>query len=530
MYSVNKLCHSVLTPVLLILALMGLSGCGDDTKKPQRELTVLAGSELKDMAPSLQRLAEETGIHLNMEYIGTLDGIEQIIAGKQYDLAWFSHAKYLSMLPGIKEKIHSREKIMLSPVIIGIKEKKAREWGWFDNPDVRWSDIADKAAVGELAFGMTNPTASNSGFTALLGVAAAFSKTGTILSADEVDKQRLIDFFKGQKLTSGSSGWLAETYQRQQDTLDGLINYESVLMSMNDAGGLQEKLHLIYPREGIVTADYPMLLLNKDKLETFKTLTGWLKGKENQQWIMDNTRRRPVIPQVRPSSSFNSRMLIELPFPADRAAVETLLFTYLDEVQTISSPFFVLDISGSMAEENRLEDLRTALNNLTGLDTSLTGRFSRFRKREEVHFYPFNNRQYNLYSVTIDEEGSEGQAMQDLRTYFNVLKAGGGTAIYDTLIKTYRMAGEKKRIKPDRYYSIVLLTDGKNTNGADYAAFERFYHRLPEESKSIKTFAILFGNASNEEMNKLAALTGGRVFDGRSHSLAFVFKKIRGYQ
>ena len=55
-------------------------------------------------------------------------------------------------------------------------------------------------------------------------------------------------FFKGQTLTAGCSGFLADTYVRQQDTLDGIINYESVLMSLNAGGKLHEPLALDLPQ------------------------------------------------------------------------------------------------------------------------------------------------------------------------------------------------------------------------------------------------------------------------------------------
>ena len=44
-----------------------------------------------------------------------------------------------------------------------------------------------------------------------------------------------------------------------------MINYESVLLSLNASGKLHEPLDLIYPSEGIVTADYPLLLLNDEQ-------------------------------------------------------------------------------------------------------------------------------------------------------------------------------------------------------------------------------------------------------------------------
>ena len=63
-------------------------------------LTVLAGSELKDLEPLLPDLQRATGVKLVPTYIGTLEGAEKIAGGDPSDVAWFSHGKYLSLLPG----------------------------------------------------------------------------------------------------------------------------------------------------------------------------------------------------------------------------------------------------------------------------------------------------------------------------------------------------------------------------------------------------------------------------------------------
>ena len=43
-------------------------------------------------------------------------------------------------------------------------------------------------------------------------------------------------------------------------------------------------------------------------------------------------------------------------------------------------------------------------------------------------------------------------------------------------------------------------------------------------------FVILYGEAKRAEMDKLAELTGGKVFDAQQAELAEMFKEIRGYQ
>jgi Ca-activated chloride channel family protein len=43
-------------------------------------------------------------------------------------------------------------------------------------------------------------------------------------------------------------------------------------------------------------------------------------------------------------------------------------------------------------------------------------------------------------------------------------------------------------------------------------------------------FPVLFGESAVREMEDVAAVTGGKVFDARAASLQEVFKEIRGYQ
>src|SRR5262249_34091458 len=178
-----------------------------------------------------------------------------------------------------------------------------------------WRDVATAAKDGKLRFAMTNPSASNSGFTALLGVASAFAGSADAVSSKDVDG-RLKELFAGQKLTAGSSGWLADAYVSHQDTLDGMINYESVLLSLNGSGKLHDPLRLIYPAEGIVTANYPLLLLNDKKKDDYDKLVAYLTSADFQKLITKDTLRRPVTAGVQPGPPLPPQPPVEVPVPA----------------------------------------------------------------------------------------------------------------------------------------------------------------------------------------------------------------------
>lgn len=513
---------SVLIGILFVSMGCGLFESGN-------VMTVLAGSELKDIEPLLDDIEENTGVRLEFEYTGTLDGAEKLLSGVEYDLGWFSHAGYLNLIPESQGLIVTQEKTMLSPVVMGVKESKARAFGWVDNPNVTWQDIADKAAVGELEYAMTNPAASNSGFTALVGVASALAGSSDALETGDINVEAMQAFFAGQALTAGSSGWLAESYVAEQSNLDGLINYESVLLALNESGQLQEPLVLVYPQEGIITADYPLMLLNEEKREEYDALVEYLRSPEFQQKLMETTLRRPVIPGVALDGRIPDPLLVELPFPNRLEVIDNLLFSYLDEQRAPAHAYFVLDVSGSM-DGDGIRDLKEAMNNMTGLDTSLTGRFARFRDRENITIITFNAYVNEVRNFTISDTSAEGVDMEAVRSFVFGLDGHGGTAIYDALAQAYYLAAQDQANDPDRYYTVVLMSDGENTDGSNLRGFMDYYRQLPPEAQTIRTFTVLFGNADEEAMAEIAAQTGGRMFDGRSESLSTIFKQIRGYQ
>jgi Ca-activated chloride channel family protein len=493
-------------------------------------ITVLAGSELKDVEPLLADAERATGVRVHLEYVGTLEGAERIAGGNGTALAWFSSDRYLRLLTaGGAHRPVASTKIMVSPVVLGVKRSVADRFGWTGNPDVTWKDIADKAKAGQLRYGMTNPAASNSGFSALLGVAAAFSGSGGALERGDVDAQRLTDFFTGQTLTAGSSGFLADAYVAQQDSLDGLINYESVLLQLNRGGELREPLQLVYPREGIVTADYPLLLFDQGQRAAYDKLAAWLRTPDVQRRLMATTSRRPAVPEVQPDAAFPARTLVELPFPADRAVVDQLILSYLDRYRRPAHALFVLDVSGSM-EGERLDDLKRALTGLTGADGSVSGRFARFRERERITLITFNSDISREQDIALESAAPDSAGLATLRGRIDGVRAGGGTAIWTAMRRAYQRV--QSDAAADRGYltTIVLMTDGENTRGITFDEFRAAYQALPREIRAVRTFAIQFGEADPGELEAAAQTTGGAVFNANDSSLSAVFKEIRGYQ
>ncbi len=516
--------------VLLLAACTGVSATQPTTTPPSgpNTLNILAGSELQDVLPILPRIERDTGLDIRFTYTGSLNGADEIAKGSDADLAWFASSNYLT-LAGASTKVLAKESVALSPVVIGVKTSLAQRFGWVTNPDVTWKDIAQQASSGQLKYAMTNPAASNSGFSALVGVASAYAGTGNALTADDIDVPGLTQFFKGQALTAGSSGFLADAYVRSQDSLGGLINYESILLSLNASGRLHEPLTLIYPKDGIITADYPLMLLDESKRAQYQKLLNELRSPVVQRWLMTKTNRRPVIPQVQLDSRFPSQVLIELSFPSSLDVVNALLNTFLNEIVRPSHTIFVLDVSGSM-DGQRIADLKEAMNGLAGLDNSLTGTFAQFRNREDVTIIPFSSSVEDVENFTIEGTDPNSPDRLVLRAYVDSLSADGNTAIYSALARAYREAISALSRDPNRITSVVLMTDGENNSGMKPGEFLTFLRSLPPAARNVRTFPVLFGEADPIALHQIADATGGKVFDSRSSSLIEVFKEIRGYQ
>lgn len=516
-----------LAVIALLVASTACSSPAEPTDGPD-VLRVLAGSEIKDLEPLLKRAQEAVGVRVVLSYSGTLEGAEQVGTGGadgKHDATWFSSNRYLSLIDGATARLSTQTKVMASPVLLGLKQSKARELGW-DSKPVTWNDIANAASARTFTFGMTSPAASNSGFSALVGVTAALSDAGEALDQAQIEAAtpKLKEFFSAQTLTAGSSGWLADAYIKQ-GSVDGLVNYESVLLGLNASGKLKEPLTLIYPTDGVVTADYPLTMLNSgtaEKKALYGKLAAWLRTPEIQREIMTTTNRRPIVPEVRPDQRFGSASLVELPFPNRRSAADGLIGVYLNQVRRPSRTLFVLDTSGSMAGE-RLDALRQSVVALAGADTSVSGTFSRFRNRESVTMIPFGSSPEAPRTFNLPEQNAE-PVLGEIRSYGEALQAEGGTAIFDSLRAAYEQAAATPY---EGFTSIVLMTDGENTDGSSYDDFAAYYGSL---KLKVPAFVVLFGDSDVAEMKQVAQLTGGATFDARSGSLTAAFKEIRGYQ
>lgn len=522
--------------VVAFLSVLAVSACGfggavgNGSKtgtggaSSEADLTIVAATELKDMQELVQQAALELGFSIEMQFPGgTLDNSQALKRGNfdgSVDATWFATNRYVNLI-GASSKLADETKLASSPVAFGVWEEAAARLGW-DTQQPTWAEFAQAAEEQQFRFGMTNPSSSNSGFSALVAVATAVADTGEAVSPADLERvsPSLQALFQAQSLVSGSSGWLADAFVADPSRADAIINYESTLHQLREQG---HPIQVIVPRDGVISADYPLSTLAQpahDKAaERVRALADWMLAHQED---IAQTYRRPVTQVANVPTELSEQQVIELPFPANQSVVDELLYAYNNQYRQPGTTTFVLDVSGSMAG-SRIDSLQAIMHSLIdGSASTLTGDVS-LRDRETVTLWSFDTQPNEPITVTFDR--AEPATAANLDGYIDALEAGGGTALYPALIQALEATDTASGIP-----SIVLLGDGQANEGETFNQFKKVYAQMPPEKRRVPVFVILYGNASQSEMEELAALTGGKVFDALNGDLESAFKEIRAFQ
>ncbi|MBM9508920.1 vWA domain-containing protein [Actinacidiphila acididurans] len=515
-------------------------------------LHVLGSSELADMKPVFDDAEKATGVKVDLTPTGSVTGAQSLLEGKtagHYDAVWFASDDYLDLHPDVQRRLDGTLDIMSSPVVLGLRSSVVRRLGW-TGKQVSWAQIATAAGQGKFTFAMTDPAKSFSGLATLIAAATAVGGHGAALQTEQIPSAQgaLSGLFHAQGVKSDSSGWLADQYLADAQhpgpaSVDGLIDYESVLLSIDTRltagsgsgsgnaakGPAADPLTLVYPSDGTVRADYPFSLLAGAPPaagDAFHRLVQYLRGPGVQQEIMRTTHRRPIVSSVRLAPELAGHQPYDLPFPRRLSTVDTLITRYADSMRRPGRTVYLLDTSGSM-QGARMAELRQAVKALTGADPDPVDGFSRFDAQERVVFVPFSSGSGPPRTYDIPDKAPQ-QTFERINDYVGHLPVGGSTAMYDALASAYRTVARDPSAGTGWLDSVVLLTDGESNTGWGPAQFTSFYRGLPPGAPPV--FTVLFGDARKAQLDRIAALTGGRTFDATKQPLNKVFEDLTAYQ
>ena len=115
-----------------------------------------------------------------------------------------------------------------------------------------------------------------------------------------------------------------------------------------------------------------------------------------------------------------------------------------------------------------------------------------------------------------------GTNTEELLNKIKSTKPSGLTALYPACEEALDVL--KNENQNEYNTSIVLMTDGSGNVGS----FKDVLNKYRGINKNIPIYSIMFGSAEEYQLEELAKLTNGKVFDGKQ-DLVKAFRTVRGY-
>ena len=550
--------------LLLLFTLLSACGQAANPTQPSQSgqassddlvLRLLYGSEkqlwidavVSDFNANSAKTASGQRIQVEAVPVGSLETINGLLDGSQQADLW-SPASSLS-LPLANQRWQAAKgellfsdqtpaSLVLSPVVIGMWKPMAQALGYPDK-QIGWADLADLATSGKtwadfghpewgaFQFGHTHPEFSNSGLATIVAMAyAANQKTSdlTVADLDKPETASLINAVEQSVIHYGSStGFFAKTmYEHGPSYLSAAILYENLIIESYDQAlypNLELPMVAIYPKEGSFWSDHPLVVLetermNADKRAAAQVFQEFLLAQPQQAKAMQYG-FRPANVDIGLAAPIDtahgvdpSQLQVALPTPTAEVlqAITQLWQQHKKQVDVA----LIIDTSGSMRQENRLREAKTALGDFIDI----------FADQDNVQVTIFSTNATELSDLS-----PIGPKRADLHTRIDGLVADGETRLYSTIGEVY--ADIQQQTEVQRIRALVVLTDGEDT--ASSLSLEQLNEQIrqDEAGTSIKIFTIAYGSDANQEvLQRIAEITGAKSYTGDPATIRQVYHEI----
>lgn len=525
----NKVFKIILVIVFVWLFLHYCGGGKNDDEYVYSDKTfnIISSSENAILDGELREFARKNKFDIHIEYDDTLKITKRLNAGERYDAVWLSNSIWMYMIDTKEVKISDTKSTSINPIVLGIKKAKAEELGFIGN-DVYSKDIVEAIESKRLKFTMSNPTSTNTGASAYLGILTTLAGNPEVLTKEMLEneelKEKLRVFFSGVTRSSGSEDYLEESFIKGD--YEAVFTYESSIININKKliDEKKEPLYAIYPIDGVSISDSPIGYIDQrdeKKKETYDKLVEFLVSNDGQKILASYGRRTWFggINNNVDKTVFNpewgidtTKYISPVKYPST-AVIKQALLLYQTSLRKPVHVVFCLDYSGSM--------YGTGYNQLVdAMDYILTDRameeMIQFSDGDIIDVVPFNSTVRQVWHASNVDE------INELLNKIKNETPNGTTALYPAARKGLELLKDEDR---DKYNtSIILMTDGAGNVGY-YSDVEDYYNKIDVE---IPIYSIMFASASERQLNLLAELTNGKVFDGTT-DLVEAFKEVRGY-
>ncbi|KPL23757.1 MAG: hypothetical protein AMJ93_03930 [Anaerolineae bacterium SM23_84] len=416
----------------------------------------------------------------------------------------------------------------VSPVVVAMWADVARSMGYPDK-SVGWANLLDTARTNP-SFKWSHPsTSSASGLLATLATFYAGTGKTRGLTVEDATAEQTLAYVAALEKTvryygEGELAVIQQIEERGRTYLDAFVVQEQLVIQFNQRN--REKLTAIYPVEGTMWKDHPLVFLERpdttsDQRQACRSFSDFLLSTDAQMLVLTNGYRPtdlsiPLDSSESPITAENGvdpaqpKTTLQIPSPAVIQVVrEVWLYT-----KRKTNVYLVADVSGSMQGE-KLEQAQEAF--LTFLDQIKAD-------QERVGLVVFASRA--VEEVPLSELATNRGV---LRSTIAALSAGGDTALLDAIDLAHIRLQELQ--DSERINAIVVMTDGKENNSR--IRLRELTSKLRRSSESglpIVVFCVAYGrDADMDTLEEISEATGGQTRPGTPETIRQLYKVLSTY-
>ncbi len=545
------------TAILLVGVLLALIGCGlcwVVYQVAQRDIVNIGGGNEVTLeiaySPEKQTLFEELVKRFNASRSRTPDGKRVTVAASAIEpeammgaaLAGQFHAIcpdssiWLTQLDRDWQEQQKSEaafvgettRFAVSPVVIAMWEETARSLGYPDKA-IGWADLLEVARTNP-DFKWSHPsTSSASGLLATLATFYAGADKTRGLTVEDVTREDTLNYVAALEKTvryygEGERAVVQQVQEKGRAYLDAFVVQEQLLIQFNLKS--KDKLVAIYPVEGAMWADHPLVFLERpdttaDVRSAYRSFRDFLLSPDAQNLVLTNGYRPTDLTIALDSASSpikaangvdpaQPKTTLQIP----GAAVIQVVRDAWQYTKRKTNVYLIADVSGSMQGE-KLAGAREAFLTFLGL---IKG------EQERVGLVVFSSDVTE--AVALSELATNREA---LRSTISGLSAGGDTALLDAISRAYDRLQERQ--DKERINAIVVMTDGKENNSR--IRLRELTNKLQQGIKSgvpVVVFCVAYGDdADLNTLEQISNATGGQTRRGSPETISELYKLLSTY-
>ena len=546
----------------LAVGLVVLLGRGEDDGRSKPQTSAPAGAlavsfvyspeKEKLLAPLIERFNRSgtsvagKPVFVEGQVVSSGEAEDKIAKGRLEPVAWSPASSLWGRLLNFDaDRAYVRDQnpaIVRTPLVIAMWEPMATALGYPGKP-VGFADILDLASsplgwrryghpeFGDFKLVHTNPDFSTSGLSAV--VAEYYAATGKRegLSESDVAGSRARRIVRGIEQSIVHYGdttlFIAEQMKLGGPGYASAVAMEEVtLLDFNRTRGSRDKLVAIYPQEGTFYSDNPFVVLDAPWVSARERAGALLfqrflakevtPSRAAQSGFRPADRSEPAVAPITRSNGVDPRQPVRVLGLPEPRVIDSIRSAWRKDRKP-ANVMLVLDTSGSMNDERRLENAKDGLEVF----------FNEVSPRDRLGLVTFSD--------LITERVPLGQPFRkteaELRRIVQNLTADGGTAVYDATdegLGTVRRLDDESRIN-----AVVVLTDGEDTDSSLTA--DEVVERVSNQDDSapeVRVFTIAYSAGAEgaaASLERIAAGSGGQAYEGTTGNIEAVYRSISSF-